>query len=287
MQTQKNKKMFDRARQLLLDALIPRYGEGEALAIARIVLEDAFNIKKRQNMAFSDEEWASLATIVARLQAGEPVQYVLGQADFFGLVFQVTPDVLIPRQETEELVALALDFLKGGPPHPTAMDIGAGSGCIGLALARNRPDLTLWGMDKSGAALAVAQENARRLGITTAHWLLDDALAPQTQGDWPVFDMVISNPPYIPWREKALMPEHVLAHEPTLALFVPDDDPLLFYEAISMLAWQHLRPGGGLFFECNEFNAPEVAGLLEKHGYSDVRLRQDLSGKDRMVSAFR
>lgn len=279
--------MFDRARQLLLDALIPRYGEGEALAIARIVLEDAFHLKKRQNTAFSEEEWALLATIGTRLQAGEPVQYVLGQADFFGLVFSVTPDVLIPRQETEELVALALDFLKGGPPHPTVLDIGVGSGCIGLALARNRPNLRLWGMDKSAAALDVARENARRLGITSAHWLLDDALASQTQDTWPIFDMIVSNPPYIPWREKALMPEHVLAHEPTLALFVPDDDPLLFYRAISALAWKHLRPGGGLLFECNEFNASEVAGLLENMGYSDVRLRQDLSGRDRMVSAFR
>ena len=279
--------MFDRARQLLLDALMPRYGGGEALAIARIVLEDAFSVKKRQNTAFSEEEWALLATITTRLQAGEPVQYVLGHADFFGLVFQVTPDVLIPRQETEELVALALDFLKGGPPYPTVLDIGVGSGCIGLTLARNRPDLTLWGMDKSAAALAVAQENAHRLGISSAHWLLDDALAPQTQGAWPIFDMVVSNPPYIPWQEKALMPEHVLAYEPTLALFVPDDNPLVFYRAISALAWKQLRPGGGLFFECNEFNAPEVAGLLEKHGYSDVRLRQDLSGRDRIVSARR
>ncbi len=275
------------ARTLLIEQLCPRYGEGEARAIARIVFEDAFD----HGRAFEEPKFEAISS---RLIAGEPVQYVLGEADFFGLKFKVNPAVLIPRQETEELVAWVLEYLKTFSPiaAPSLLDIGLGSGCIGISLKKKRPNVQLFGLEKSPEALAIATENASRiLNIPISQYpniqfLQGDIL---NRSDWALFpqlDVVVSNPPYIPHSEKNLVPEHVMNHEPALALFVDDLDDLLFYRTIADFSMEKLRPGAALFFECNEFNAPKVANMMREKRFSMVETRQDLSGADRMVKGI-
>lgn len=279
------------ARALLLAQLAPRYAAGEASSIARIVLEDAFGSRRRPAAEpWTIREEQRLNEIIDRLKQGEPVQYVLGKADFFGLKFRVGPAVLIPRQETEELVAWVLEHLSGGGAEtPAVLDIGLGSGCIGITLKKKQPRLALHGLEKSPEALAIAAENARSiLGEQAVFTFLEgDVLNYSDWGNLPFFHIVVSNPPYIPFMEKRLMPEHVTAHEPALALFVDDADPLLFYHVIAGIAWQKLYSGGALFFECNEFNAAKVAALLAEMAFSGVELRRDLSGAERMVRAIK
>lgn len=281
----------DEMMKMLAQSLTPRYGAGESASIARIVAEDVFSLKKSPEWTLTAAETAHFEEIKTRLIAGEPVQYVLGEADFFGLKFRVSPSVLIPRQETEELVAWVLQYLKSIQlEQPTLLDIGLGSGCIGITLQKKYPWLRLYGLEKSRAALEVAAENADRIlapsPLTPRPSLLHgDILNPADWEQFPSLDVVVSNPPYIPLREKNVMPDHVLAHEPGLALFVDDDDPLLFYRTIAQFCQKKLRPGGALFFECNEFNAPQVADLLREMGFVGVELRRDLAGAERMAKA--
>lgn len=279
------------AYHLLTHSLTPRYGAGEAASIARIVMEDVFFLKKSPERTLTETEVSHFEEIENRLLLGEPVQYVLGEADFFGLKFSVSPAVLIPRQETEELVAWVLQYLKASQlEEPNLLDIGLGSGCIGITLQKKHPRLRLYGLEKSRAALQVAIENASRIlppsPLAPRPSLLHgDILNPADWEQFPPLDVVVSNPPYIPLHEKNMMPDHVLAHEPGLALFVDDDDPLLFYRTIAQFCQQKLRPSGALFFECNEFNAPQVADLLREIGFVGVELRKDLAGAERMVKA--
>ncbi len=266
------------------------YDSGEVASIVRIVLEDAFDGRKfPQERPLGVGEEARLEEIAGRLAAGEPVQYVLGTADFFGLQFLVSPAVLIPRQETEELVAWVLADLKAQPkPALTLLDVGLGSGCIGLTLKKKYPALQLYGLEKSPAALAVARANAARLLPMHPVQLLEGDIL--TEADWDIFppiDVLVSNPPYIPQQERMLMTEQVLAHEPPLALFVPDDDPLLFYRALASFAMRNMPSGSFCFFECNEHNTQAVAALLRQAGLYEVEVRRDLSGKERMVKAVR
>lgn len=273
-------------RSDLTEILAPLYGPGEAASIVRIVLEDGFGIRPGANRVFSEEEDDRYDRIGKRLLAGEPVQYVLGRAHFFGYSFIVDPAVLIPRQETEELVDWVLKYLKKeGKASPALLDIGIGSGCIGIALKARFPALELYGLEKSGAALSVALENARRiLQGKPVHFFEGDILHGRAADLFPTLDLIVSNPPYIPRREEHLMPGHVLRHEPALALFVEHEDSLLFYRAIAAFALKKLRPDGALFFECNEFNAGKVADLLQTEGFLSVELRKDISGADRMVT---
>jgi len=270
--------------QLVAD-LTPRYGSGEARSIARIVFEDAFGARRPAEKQFNEAETVRFLDIRQRLLLGEPVQYVLTQADFYGLKFQVTPAVLIPRQETEELVAWVLEWLKQTEKKaPAVLDIGLGSGCIAVTLKVKRPDIRLFGLEISSEALQVATENAQQhLGNATFLFYAGDILSPEVAENFPALDVIVSNPPYIPRQEHTLMPDHVLAHEPEIALFVDDDDPLIFYRAIATFARQKLSIGGALFFECNEFNAGEVADLLRSIGFSAVALRKDIAGAERMV----
>ncbi len=273
--------------QLVAD-LAGQYGTGEARSIARIVFEDAFGTRRPEQKEFTAEEEHRFLEIRQRLLSGEPLQYVLGVAGFFGLRFRVSPAVLIPRQETEELVAWVLDWLKAcAGTAPAVLDVGLGSGCIAITLMDKRPDLRLFGLEISPAALALATENARRITPNAAYSFLEgDILDPKSWTQFPVLDVVVSNPPYIPLREKALMPDHVTRWEPHSALFVHDPNPLVFYQAIASFALEKLRPGGALFFECNEFNAPDVVDLLRSAGFVRVELRRDLAGADRMVAGI-
>lgn len=275
-------------RQLLSDlteALTPAYGGGEASSIARIVAEDAFHLKGNAGRELDQVEYTHYLDISQRLLSGEPVQYVLGQADFFGMKFRVSPATLIPRQETEELVAWVLEEPVSNDVK--LLDVGLGSGCIAISIRKKRPGWTVYGMEVSEEALAVAQQNSETLVGGDTRFFHGNALKKQDWQNLPALDIVISNPPYIPAAERTLVPAHVLNHEPHLALFVTDDDPLLFYRVIAGMSLEKLKSGGRLFFECNEFNAGEVAEMLGQSGFTSIESRKDICGADRMVRAVK
>ena len=270
-----------------------RFDPREAQSIARIVFEDCFQLQRSQfpDATLNDTQATRLQSIFASLQRQEPLQYILGQADFYGLKFKVVSRVLIPRPETEELVEWVLETIKSPSfsTSPCLLDIGTGSGCIPITLAKKLPRAEVWGLDVSEAAIALARENAQ-LNQVQVHWreadILQEAQWLQHFPEHPIFDVIISNPPYIPEREQVLMPPQVTRFEPHLALFVADDDPLIFYRQIACFARQYLRTNGYLFFECNEYNASEVAAMLGEMGWKEIVLQKDLSGKERMIRAL-
>jgi release factor glutamine methyltransferase len=268
----------------LQTTLTPRYGKGEARSIARIVLEDVFRFFQGADRLMGDGEVDHFEKIKSRLLEGEPVQYVLGQADFYGFKFLVNPHVLIPRQETEELVYWIHHTIKKEFPGQKLqlLDIGTGTGCIPITLRKINPQLSVAALDVSKQALEVSRENARRLEVSVTFYQID-ILREATWAHLPVYDLIVSNPPYIPKKERPLMDPHVLEHEPPLALFVEDEDPLLFYKTITLFAKKHLKKGGYLFFETNAFNAKEVGAFMEKNGFTFIRIEKDLHGKDRMI----
>jgi release factor glutamine methyltransferase len=232
----------------------------------------------------SPGEALHVEALVARRLRREPLQYVLGHADFFGLRLRVTPAVLIPRPETEEVAEEALLRLKGREA-PWVLDVGTGSGALALALKRRRPDAEVFACDVSEAALAVAAENAAHLDLAVA-FIQADVLDPAfTHAAPPAFDLVVSNPPYVPETEREALAPEVRDHEPAGALFVPDGDPLLFYRALAARAPDLLKPGGWLVVETHADYGADVRGLFTDAGLEGVALRRDLSGRPRIVSA--
>ncbi len=225
---------------------------------------------------------ARVEDYLQRLLAGEPIQYILGRAPFYGYTFAVNKHVLIPRPETEELVEWILEnSCKKG--QLKILDIGTGSGCIAITLALVCPQAAVTAIDISSQALDVARQNARqhRAEIT---FLEADIFSWTTEDN---YDIIVSNPPYVMEAEKAQMAANVLEHEPHRALFVPDDDPLRFYRQITSFAYCHQQLGGELYFEVNERQAAAVELLLKEGGYKQVAIRQDLAGKDRFVAGIR
>lgn len=222
--------------------------------------------------------------VIARLNKNEPVQHIIGAADFCGLTFKVSPSVLIPRPETEELVRLVVkDFSEDTDQKIRIVDIGTGSGCIAIALDRFLPHARVKGWDVSEVALRVARENAHEL-LADAQFELFDILNPTNETD-ERFDCVVSNPPYVTYAEANSMEPNVLRFEPHLALFVEDKDPLLFYRAIADFCQTHLKPAGACYVEINEhFGAATQALFLEK-GFGKITIVQDIHGKDRIVKA--
>lgn len=215
------------------------------------------------------------------LAAGRPVQYVIGEADFCGLRFAVGEGVLIPRPETEELVMKAAERAEEFA-CPRILDVCTGSGCIAVALGRRIPRAEIAALDISDAALAIARENGRRLGVDV-EWIGDDALGGMTRLAGRRFDVVVSNPPYIPRSEMASMHRNVTGYEPHEALFVDDSDPLVFYRAIARAACAMLSDGGSLLFEVHELLAEKTAEAVGAEGFADVRIEKDCFGKQRMV----
>lgn len=276
---------MDRLYRQIVGALPPEYDAREARAVALLVLEEAFGIGRTElyagtARALTEAEATRLDAIVARLAAGEPVQYVLGECSFCGLRLRVTPDVLIPRPETEEIVDRVLSAEAGHPLR--VLDAGTGSGCIAVALALGMPGASVEAWDLSEAALAVARANAEACGARV-RFARRDLLAPPPAGC--SFDVVVSNPPYICLRERAEMDDRVLRYEPASALFVPDDDPLRFYRRIASLGRQLLAGGGRLYFEINRAYGPQTADMLQSLGYTHVRVEKDLSQNPRFVIA--
>jgi release factor glutamine methyltransferase len=274
------------AYQSLVNAISTYYGVEEAKSIARIVFEDAFKVFNFQKAdALSEEQKTRFENIRQRLINKEPVQYILGQADFYGLKFKVNSHTLIPRQETEELVYWILETIKEQKLGKTSiLDIGTGTGCIPITLKVKNQALEAKGLDISQEAVELAIENANLNRVEVAIEKVDIL----SKEAWPLlgeWDIIVSNPPYIPPSESKLMPDHVLEHEPHLALFVEEDEPLIFYEEIARFAKQNLRRGGYLFFECNEFNAPKVQAFVQALGFTEVTLQKDLMGKERMIRA--
>ncbi|WP_339924922.1 peptide chain release factor N(5)-glutamine methyltransferase [uncultured Cyclobacterium sp.] len=219
----------------------------------------------------------ALEIAFTKLIAGEPIQYVLGKAPFYGRYFKVAPGVLIPRNETEELVQL---IAQNHQEAIKILDLGTGSGCIAISLALECPKAEITAIDISEQALAIAKLNATELKAKL-HLVKKDILEEDLQiGN---FDLMVSNPPYVLEKERSLMQSNVLDHEPSLALFVPDSDPLRFYKAIVLQAKQNLNANGYLYFEINEAFGHEVMALMQLEGFSEVKLYQDINGKDRIV----
>ncbi len=261
----------------------------EALCMARIVFEDEFHITNFEKIGtFSTQEVQRLKAIQNRIANHEPLQYILGQADFYGLKFYVDKNVLIPRPETEELVHLVLEHAKLSIFNPKikVLDIGTGSACIPITLKKKMPILEVYASDISKAALDVAQKNAKFNGVNI-EFLENDILKEENWGQFGKYDIIISNPPYIPHAEASIMPINVKAFEPEIALFVDNENSTIFYEAIAKFAQLHLNEKGKLFFETNEFNANDVVKIVGDEGFKKVELIKDLNGKDRMVFAQR
>lgn len=267
--------------------LEPLYGNGEARAITDYVLDVCFGLSKADILCGAVEEMtaektAELNKIFGRLMEGEPVQYVLGRAEFCGRWFSVRPGVLIPRPETEELCAWITADSKASA-SPKVLDIGTGSGCIAITLQLDMPESKVTAWDISADALDVARENAQQLGANV-NFVKQDALNAKPEGEW---DVIVSNPPYICEKEKKDMAVNVLEHEPHTALFVPDADPLLFYRAITRLAVQTLSKGGRLYFEINPIYADDTCRMMRAEGMTAVELRSDMYGKQRMAKGVK
>lgn len=264
-----------------------RYTFSEAKQLARIVLQEiaglsATDFNFRKDTELSSTQWQKLKEIVERLKNFEPYQYILGKTEFFGLPFRVNTSVLIPRPETEELVEWMLSGMNNAAQK--ILDIGTGSGCIAIALAKNLPEASIWACDISREALTLAKENAGMNNVKV-HLSQTDIL--QENPFRQKFDVIVSNPPYVTDLEKTEMQRNVLDFEPHQALFVPDDDALIFYQRIIEIAKTNLKKSGTIYFEINRNKGNEIAVLLKKNNFHPIEIRKDISGNPRMIRAFK
>ncbi len=283
----------------------PLYDEREVRSIIDLLLEEVCSMTRVDRVLHpdwqpSDVQHEELLHCASLLSQGVPVQQALGYEWFCGRRFRVTPDVLIPRPETAELISWILQTVTDEQMRPRCViDFGTGSGCIAITLAAELPDAQVIGFDLSQQALNIARQNACELGVDNLQFAqcdilkcvdnsyFDQVILGLSTG-YPLFrgvDIIVSNPPYICRKEAVEMSAVVLQHEPEMALFVPDDDPLLFYRQIARFARQHLTSGGHLFFEINAAYGQEVVAMLRAEGFSAVELRRDVNGRDRMVHA--
>ncbi|MEJ6980161.1 peptide chain release factor N(5)-glutamine methyltransferase [Pedobacter sp. P351] len=281
---------FAEIEKIYLDQMPGFYDHEEIKAIASLAVQHVCNISnsyyhlhKNRDLLLAQE--TSLIRILDELRFGKPVQHVLGVADFYGLRFKVNSAVLVPRPETEELVDWILSSIKEGILPDRILDIGTGSGCIPIALKKNVPASEIFAMDISIDALKVAHENCI-LNQVKINLLEGDILDANFKIPGSGFNIIVSNPPYITHREKEHMHPNVLDHDPHDALFVPDNNPLIFYDAIAKFSGDYLSQGGYLFLEINENLGDETVGLLEKTGFK-AEIKKDLQGKNRMIKALK
>ena len=279
----------------LQQSIQPLYENREASNIADLIMEDITGWDRSRRVIhhdalLSEPQLERYTHCKEELLHGRPTQYVLGHAWFCGMRLQVDEHVLIPRPETEELVMevkkMYADISTDRDHLFKMVDIGTGSGCIAIALKKYFPDWDVWAVDKYNGALAIAKKNAVLLD-TEVRFVASDILKEAKTDFLPAFDLIISNPPYIPSEDKSAMDDRVLDHEPHAALFVTDNDPLQFYKAIIAFSEQHLLRGGMLFFETHELYAQEVAALLEANGFEHIVVKKDFQEKERIVMGRR
>lgn len=277
------------AYNYIKQAINGQYPDTEASAIAKAILTDVFQLSTTdlyasKDMNFSTNQAEKLEVIITRLRENEPLQYILGNCYFCGLDFHVEPGVLIPRPETAELVEWIISDRKSSDSLIRILDIGTGSGCISISLAKNLPQSEVHAWDISEDAIRIASDNANRLDANV-RFRQTDVLG-QVPTDT-MMNVIVSNPPYITEAERTDMDANVTDWEPDTALFVPDNTPLLFYERIAEIGKQILTPDGTIYFEINQRFGTETVDMLRKKGYRNVELRKDLSGNDRMIKAER
>lgn len=262
-----------------------RYDPREAGNLSRIICceilgQQTVDYYLGKDIILSVKEEQELESILARLHNFEPIQYILGEARFLGRTFRVTPGVLIPRPETEELVEMMLKELS---PVSRVLDVGTGSGCIAISLAKELPESQVTAWDVSGEALSIAAANSKALQASVRFEQRDVLTYEPCVMD--CYDVIVSNPPYVTEAEKQEMEHNVLDWEPSLALFVPDTDPLRFYRRIAVLGLEMLTSGGKLYFEINRAFGKDTVAMLCETGYRAVRLQKDISHNDRFVIA--
>ncbi|WP_264566822.1 peptide chain release factor N(5)-glutamine methyltransferase [Flavobacterium sp. N3904] len=274
-------------RTQFIEALTSMYGEGEAESFFYLILEEKQQLKRidlalQPDLVFSESAIEVWNSILEQLKLEIPIQYLLGKTSFYGLDFEVNENVLIPRPETEELVDWIINSQKSKikSQNLRILDIGTGSGCIAISLAKNLPNAEVFAIDISEKALATAQKNAtlNEVNITFIEQNILETLDLKQE-----FDIIVSNPPYVRNLEKEEIKKNVLEHEPHLALFVEDNDALIFYRKIADLAQKNLSNSGQLYFEINQYLGQEMVELLEGMDFKNIELRKDIYGNDRMM----
>lgn len=259
------------------------------IAAGKVLALSSGKLIMQKDIDISFINMQKLLSILNDLQIGKPIQHILEEAHFYGSVFKVNEQVLIPRPETEELVEWIISVCNTqfsvnsyeSPKRLSMLDIGTGSGCIPITFKKHLPNIQVSTLDVSADAIEVAKQNARQIGVEI-NFITADILTFQSEEK---FDVIVSNPPYIRDLEKIEMHNNVLLHEPHLALFVSDENPLIFYKAIADFAKTNLKPNGQLFFEINEYLGKETIEILDTKGFTNIELRKDMQGKDRMVKA--
>ncbi|MDP3681271.1 MAG: peptide chain release factor N(5)-glutamine methyltransferase [Flavobacterium sp.] len=279
-------------RTQFIQELTPIYDAGEAESFFYLILEEKHQLRRidlalHPDLVFSEAEIVVWDSILEQLKQEIPVQYLLGKTSFYGLDFEVNENVLIPRPETEELVEWILSnnrIIQKSNPETSGLkilDIGTGSGCIAISLAKNIPNAAVFAIDVSEKALATAKKNAEHNAVEVT-FINQNIL--ETEDLRQQFDIIVSNPPYVRNLEKEEIKKNVLDNEPHLALFVEDNDALIFYKKIAELAQKNLSENGQLYFEINQYLGKETVDLLEKMNFKNIELRKDIYGNDRMIS---
>ncbi len=278
------------------DQLKSFYESNEAKSMTYLLFEEYLQVKKTDilldpDRVISEFHISRISRAIEDLKEYKPLQYIIGRANFYGMDFIVTPDVLIPRPETEELVQWIIEENESfnlGEEHRRLdiLDIGSSSACISISLSKHFAASHVNGIDVNREALKIAVRN-NKLNNANVEFSYFDIFNEDNWDQFPQFDIIVSNPPYIREMEKQQMRRNVLDHEPESALFVSDDDPLIFYKTIIKFSLSHLKPSGRLYFEINEAFGAEMISLLEANSFLDILLKKDMNGKDRMISAKR
>ncbi len=274
-----------KAYKNLVAELCNTYSKREAEAISRMLIEHVSGFKPHQiitnnEITLNSTQFNKIQTSLSQLKLQKPIQYILGQTEFFGLNIDVNSSVLIPRPETEELVQWIIS--ENSLSNPKILDIGTGSGCIAIALAKHIPKATVFALDYSPEALKVAEQNAKKNEVDITFFQCDILNPPEHISSAP-FDIIVSNPPYVRESEKTQMQPNVLNNEPELALFVNDNKPLIFYEAIAKFAKGNIKPNGTVYCEINEALGNKTKEVFQKNGFVNTEIRKDINGKDRML----
>lgn len=276
-------------KKLYAEELYPLYDKAEADTFVNILIKSFFGLSRTDlvvdpDYRLSESEMLKLHFAVKDLKKFKPIQYIIKKIDFLNTRIMVNESVLIPRPETEELAELIIKNEK--QPGLRILDIGTGSGCIAIALSKNLDEASVFGIDISKEALNLAGKNAF-INEVLLHFVQLNILDPKPFTDFENLDIIVSNPPYVTLAEKAAMKENVLRYEPHEALFVDNDDPLLFYKAILYFASDHLAPGGRIYFEINEKYGQQIVDLFERSSFEQVTLHKDIHGKDRFVRGIK